>query len=38
MIAARDKLGKVNGADELRTCAELSPGRVDDLRDLMFFS
>ena len=38
MIAARDKLGKFAGADELRAYAELPPGRVDELRDLMIFS
>lgn len=38
VIAARDKLGKFTSADELRTCAELPPGRVDELRDLMVFS
>jgi len=38
VIAARDKLGKFAGADELRAYAELPPGRVDELRDLMIFS
>jgi DNA uptake protein ComE-like DNA-binding protein len=38
LIAARDKLGKFSTADELRENAELPPGRVDELRDLMIFS
>jgi len=38
LIAARDKLGKFSTADELRDYAELPPGRVDELRDLMIFS
>jgi DNA uptake protein ComE-like DNA-binding protein len=38
VIAARDKLGKFDSADELRDHAELPPGRVDELRDLMIFS
>lgn len=38
VIAARDKLGRFTSADELRNEAALSPGRVDELRDLMIFS
>jgi hypothetical protein len=38
LIAARDKLGEFTSADELRGYAELPPGRVDELRDLMIFS
>jgi hypothetical protein len=38
VIAARDKLGRFTGADELRDETALSPGRVDELRDLMIFS
>lgn len=38
VIAARDKLGGFSSADELRGRAGLSPGRVDELRDLIIFS
>ena len=38
VIAARDKLGRFTGADDLRDEGALSPGRVDELRDLMIFS
>jgi hypothetical protein len=38
LIAARDQLGRFAGADELRDHAQLSPGRVEELRDLMIFS
>jgi hypothetical protein len=38
LIAARDKLGKFISADELRDYAQLPPGRVDELRELMIFS
>jgi SARP family transcriptional regulator, regulator of embCAB operon len=38
LIAARDKLGKFGSTDELRDYAELPPGRIDELRDLMIFS
>jgi DNA uptake protein ComE-like DNA-binding protein len=38
LIAARGKLGKFTSADELRDYAELPPGRVDELRDLIIFS
>lgn len=38
VIAARDKLGRFASADELRNEAALSPGRVDELRDLVIFS
>jgi hypothetical protein len=37
VIAARDKLGAFSSAEELSAYAELAPGRVDELRDLMFF-
>jgi hypothetical protein len=36
--SARDKLGKFGSADELRDYAELPPGRIDELCDLMIFS
>ena len=38
VMAARDKLGKFTSADELCAYTELSPDRVDELRDLMIFS
>jgi hypothetical protein len=38
VIAARDKLGKFTSADELCAYTDLSPDRVDELRDLMIFS
>jgi len=39
VLAARDKLGgKFASADELCAYTELSPDRVDELRDLMIFS
>jgi hypothetical protein len=37
LVAARDKLGRFGTADELRDHAELPPGRVDELRDLLIF-
>jgi hypothetical protein len=38
VIAARDKLGKFTSAEELCAYTDLSPDRVDELRDLMLFS
>jgi DNA uptake protein ComE-like DNA-binding protein len=38
VMAARDKLGRFTSADELCAYTELSPDRVDELRDLMIFS
>jgi len=38
VIAARDKLGKFTSADEVCAYTDLSPDRVDELRDLMIFS
>jgi hypothetical protein len=38
LVAVRDKLGAFSSADELAAFAALSPGRVDELRDLMIFS
>ena len=38
VIAARDKLGRFTSADDLRDQEALSPGRVDELRDLMILS
>ena len=35
--AAREKLGAFASADELSAYSELAPGRIDELRDLMFF-
>jgi hypothetical protein len=37
VIAARDKLGKFTSADEVCAYTNLSPDRVDELRDLMIF-
>jgi hypothetical protein len=37
VIAARDKLGKFTSADEVCAYTDLSPDRVDELRDLMIF-
>jgi len=37
VLAARDKLGRFTSADELCAYTELSPDRVDELRDLMIF-
>jgi hypothetical protein len=37
VMAARDKLGKFTSADELCAYTDLSPDRVDELRDLMIF-
>ncbi|MGH3258783.1 MAG: hypothetical protein ACRDOU_25865 [Streptosporangiaceae bacterium] len=38
VIAARDKLGKFTSAEELCAYTDMSPDRVDELRDLMIFS
>jgi hypothetical protein len=38
VLAARDKLGKFGSAEELCAYTELSPDRVDELRDLMIFT
>ena len=38
VLAARDKLGRFTSADELCAYTDLSPDRVDELRDLMIFS
>ena len=37
LTAARDKLGRFATADELRDHADLPPGRIDELRDLIMF-
>jgi hypothetical protein len=37
VLAARDKLGKFASTDELCAYTELTPGRVDELRELMIF-
>jgi hypothetical protein len=37
VVAARDKLGKFTSADEVCAYTDLSPDRVDELRDLMIF-
>jgi hypothetical protein len=38
VLAARDKLGRFGSADELCAYTQLSPDRVDELRDLMIFT
>jgi hypothetical protein len=38
VLAARDKLGRFTSAEELCAYTSLSPGRVDELRDLMTFT
>ncbi len=38
VLAARDTLGKFTSADELCAYTDLSPDRVDEVRDLMIFS
>jgi hypothetical protein len=38
VLAARDKLGRFVSAEELCEYTQLSPDRVDELRDLMIFS
>jgi hypothetical protein len=37
VLAARDRLGRFSSADELCVYAELPPGRIDEVRDRMFF-
>ena len=37
VVAARDKLGRFTSAEELCAYTDLSPDRVDELRDLMIF-
>jgi len=37
VLAARDRLGRFTSADELSAYTALTPGRVDELRDLMLF-
>lgn len=37
VLAARDRLGRFGSADELCAYTDLSPDRVDELRDLMLF-
>jgi hypothetical protein len=38
VLAARDRLGRFSSADELCAYTQLSPDRVDELRDLMLFT
>jgi hypothetical protein len=38
VLAARDKLGRFVSAEELCEYTQLSPDRVDELRDLMIFT
>lgn len=38
VLAARDRLGRFTSADELCAYTQLSPDRIDDLRDLMIFT
>jgi len=38
VLAARDRLGRFASADELGAYTQLSPDRVDELRDLMLFT
>jgi hypothetical protein len=38
VLAARDKLGRFVSAEELCEYTQLSPDRIDDLRDLMIFT
>jgi DNA uptake protein ComE-like DNA-binding protein len=38
VLAARDRLGRFTNADELCAYTQLSPQRVDELRDLMIFT
>jgi len=37
-LAARDKLGRFGSPDEICAYTQLSPGRIDEFRDLMIFS
>jgi hypothetical protein len=38
VLTARDRLGRFSSADELCAYTQLSPDRVDELRDLMLFT
>jgi hypothetical protein len=38
VLAARDKLGRFVSAEEMCEYTQLSPDRVDELRDLMIFT
>jgi len=38
VLAARDRLGRFSSADELCAYTQLSPDRVDEIRDLMLFT
>jgi hypothetical protein len=38
VMAARRKIGRFGSADELCAYTQLSPGRVDEFRDLMIFT
>jgi len=38
VLAARDRLGRFTSADELCAYTQLSPDRIDELRDLMIFT
>jgi DNA uptake protein ComE-like DNA-binding protein len=38
VLAARSKLGRISSADELGAYTQMSPDRVDKLRDLMIFT
>jgi hypothetical protein len=38
VLSARDRLGRFSSADELSAYTQLSPRRVDELRDLMIFT
>ena len=38
VTAAREQLGRFSSADELSAYTQLSPDRVDELRDLMIFT
>ena len=38
VLAARSKLGRISSADELGAYTQMSPDRVDELRDLMIFT
>jgi hypothetical protein len=37
-LAARERLGRFGSAEELCAYTELSPDRIDELRDLMVFT
>jgi hypothetical protein len=38
VLAARRNLGRFTNADELGAYTQLSPDRIDELRDLMIFT